>query len=161
MENASERFEAGDARGALALLQADDTLGAFDPDAALLPSLGGLQRRVLARGVVLCSDRALVDELEAVVALAGVLSDLGAVPPSPAFADAVLGRARTILEALQAHAAGAAVASPGDTPREDPGQLSLFGDDEDPVLRTLRDVKLDQMTPLDAMNLLADLKAKL
>ncbi len=72
--------------------------------------------------------------------------------------DSVLARARSILESLQAHAG--APASPADAPAA-AVQPSLFGDEDDPVIRALREAQLDGMTPLDALNFLADLKSKL
>ncbi|HEV8700244.1 MAG TPA: DNA mismatch repair protein MutS [Candidatus Polarisedimenticolia bacterium] len=42
-----------------------------------------------------------------------------------------------------------------------PAQLGLFAPEDDPVLVALREVELDGMTPLEALNLLADLKKRL
>jgi DNA mismatch repair protein MutS len=46
-------------------------------------------------------------------------------------------------------------------PPPDPGQLALFGAPAaDPALEELRGLDLDRMTPLDALNRLAELKKK-
>jgi DNA mismatch repair protein MutS len=46
-------------------------------------------------------------------------------------------------------------------PPPDPGQLALFGAPAaDPTLEELRALDLDSMTPLDALNRLAELKKK-
>jgi DNA mismatch repair protein MutS len=42
-----------------------------------------------------------------------------------------------------------------------PAQLGLFAPEDDPILVALREVKLDGMTPIEALNLLADLKKRL
>jgi DNA mismatch repair protein MutS len=42
-----------------------------------------------------------------------------------------------------------------------PAQIGLFAPDEDPVVRALRQAPIDSLTPLEALNLLADLKGRL
>jgi DNA mismatch repair protein MutS len=42
-----------------------------------------------------------------------------------------------------------------------PAQLGLFAPDEDPVVRALRQAPIDSLTPLEALNFLADLKRRL
>jgi DNA mismatch repair protein MutS len=43
----------------------------------------------------------------------------------------------------------------------DPAQLGLFAPEEDPVVQAIRQADLDRMSPLDAMNFLADLRKQL
>ena len=74
--------------------------------------------------------------------------------PSP-----VVQRAKEILRTLEGEhrmVPGGAAAPP------DPGQLALFGDPtrEHPVMEELRGIDLDRMTPLEALNRLADLKRR-
>jgi len=47
------------------------------------------------------------------------------------------------------------------TPSTPPAQLGLFPPEEDPIVRDLRQAPLDTMTPLEALNFLARLKARL
>jgi DNA mismatch repair protein MutS len=72
--------------------------------------------------------------------------------------DAVVGRARAVLGQLE----GEHRVVPGKpAPPADPGQLALFGAPApDPALEELRAMDLDRMTPLDALNRLAELKKK-
>ena len=69
----------------------------------------------------------------------------------------VIRRAREILKELEAgeHAA------PGAKPREDEAQVSLSALGEQEVLNTLRSTPLETLTPLQALNLLNELKEKL
>lgn len=55
--------------------------------------------------------------------------------------------------------AGAAEIDPSQTPA--PSQLGLFAPEEDPMLEEIRNARLDQMTPIEALNFLAALKARL
>ena len=69
----------------------------------------------------------------------------------------VIRRAREILKELEAgeHAA------PASQPREEEDQVSLSALGEQEVLQTLRSTPLETLTPLQAMNLLYELKEKL
>ena len=69
----------------------------------------------------------------------------------------VIRRAREILKELEAgeHTA------PGSQPREEEDQVSLSALGEQEVLQTLRSTALETLTPLQAMNLLYELKEKL
>jgi DNA mismatch repair protein MutS len=81
----------------------------------------------------------------------------------------VLARAREILrnlESLEVDEAGHAALARGTRRREAPAsdQLGLFGAPDPRLVRMreeLRALALDQLTPLDALNLLADLKRRL
>jgi len=42
-----------------------------------------------------------------------------------------------------------------------PAQLGLFAPAEDPILAAVREARIDQMTPIEALNFLADLKKRL
>jgi DNA mismatch repair protein MutS len=72
--------------------------------------------------------------------------------------DAVVRRAREVLARLESEhrvVPGAPVAAP------DPGQLALFAEaSPHPALEALRDINLDNLTPLEALNRLADLQRK-
>jgi DNA mismatch repair protein MutS len=46
-------------------------------------------------------------------------------------------------------------------PPLDPGQLALFAAPADPVMDDLRALDLNQLTPLDALNRLAELQKRL
>ncbi len=72
--------------------------------------------------------------------------------------DPVVSRARAVLGQLE----GEHRVVPGKAaPPTDPGQLALFGAPvPDPALEELRALDLDSMTPLDALNRLAELKRK-
>ncbi len=48
----------------------------------------------------------------------------------------------------------------GEATAASPAQLGLFAPPEDPVVRSLREARLDAMTPIDALNFLADLKKR-
>lgn len=82
----------------------------------------------------------------------------------------VIERAREVLKNLEAQeydfkgqprlARGAAAPHTPERPPQ-PQQLSLFAPPEEIIARTLRDLDLEQMTPLAALNLLASLKARL
>ena len=70
----------------------------------------------------------------------------------------VVRRARGVLRTLEGEHRVVPGAPP---PLDDPGQLALFGDGgRDPMLEELKDLDLDQMTPLEALNRLADLKRR-
>jgi len=49
----------------------------------------------------------------------------------------------------------------GEATAASPAQLGLFASPEDPVARAIREARLDAMTPIDALNFLADLKKRL
>jgi DNA mismatch repair protein MutS len=72
--------------------------------------------------------------------------------------DAVVRRAREVLARLESDhrvVPGAPVPAP------DPGQLALFSETSPhPALEALRDINLDNLTPLEALNRLADLQRK-
>jgi len=70
----------------------------------------------------------------------------------------VVQRARQVLRTLE----GEHRVVPGAPPLpEDPGQLALFGEaGPDPMVEEIRGLDLDQMTPLEALNRLADLKRR-
>ena len=71
---------------------------------------------------------------------------------------AVVQRARQILGTLETEHRMVPGAPP---PPEDPGQLGLFGQLRDhPVVEELRGLDLDRLTPLDALNRLAELKRR-
>jgi DNA mismatch repair protein MutS len=74
--------------------------------------------------------------------------------------DHVLRRAREILGTLE----GEHRVVPGAPPEavRDPGQLALFGDSAppDPMLLELRSLDVDALTPLEALNRLADFKRR-
>jgi DNA mismatch repair protein MutS len=72
--------------------------------------------------------------------------------------EAVLARARQVLHQLEAEHR----VVPGNQPADDdPSQLALFGGGPpDPALGELRALDLDQLTPLQALNYLADLQRK-
>ncbi len=80
--------------------------------------------------------------------------------------ETVVARAGEILANLEAHEY-----DPGGRPRlargpgaptdDRPGQLGLFTPDDEVVLELLRDLDLDRLTPLAALNLLASLKERL
>ena len=72
--------------------------------------------------------------------------------------DAVVRRAREVLARLESEhrvVPGAPVPAP------DPGQLALFAEaSPHPALEALRDINLDNLTPLEALNRLADLQRR-
>ena len=71
----------------------------------------------------------------------------------------VVRRARALLRTLE----GEHRVVPGQPPPpDDPGQLGLFGESgrEHPVMEELRGMDLDRLTPLEALNRLADLKRR-
>jgi DNA mismatch repair protein MutS len=70
--------------------------------------------------------------------------------------EAVVARARTVLGTLE----GEHRMVPGEPPRIDPGQLPLFIEPMpvDPAVTALRGIDLDSLTPLQALNRLAELK---
>ena len=68
------------------------------------------------------------------------------------------GRARSVLQTLEGDHRVVPGAPP---PLEDPGQLALFGDaGPHPMVEEIKGLDLDQMTPLEALNRLADLKRR-
>jgi len=70
--------------------------------------------------------------------------------------DPVVARAKAVLVTLE----GEHRMVPGDPPRIDPGQLPLFAESHliDPAVTALRGLDLDTLTPLQALNRLAELK---
>ena len=73
--------------------------------------------------------------------------------------DAVVQRAREVLGTLEGEHRVVPGAPP---PPTDPGQLALFNaPNPDPVVEDLRAIDLNQLTPLEAMNRLADLQKRL
>ncbi|HSC58419.1 MAG TPA: DNA mismatch repair protein MutS [Gemmatimonadales bacterium] len=69
----------------------------------------------------------------------------------------VVARAREVLATLE----GEHRVAPGEpTPPADPGQLALFAGEPDPVLRELGALDVDSLTPLEALNRLAELKKR-
>jgi len=68
----------------------------------------------------------------------------------------VVRRARAVLGTLE----GDHRVVPGEPPRTDPGQLALFAETApaDPVLEAIRDLDVNALTPLEALNRLAQLK---
>ncbi|MFN8647758.1 MAG: DNA mismatch repair protein MutS [Gemmatimonadales bacterium] len=69
----------------------------------------------------------------------------------------VVRRAREVLRTLE----GDHRVVPGEPPASDPGQLALFGDARPhPVVEQLKEMDVERMTPLEALNLLADLKRR-
>ena len=70
----------------------------------------------------------------------------------------VISRAREILATLE----GEHRMVPGPPPRpRDPGQLPLFGDSKpDPMMEELKSLDVDTLTPLEALNRLADFKRR-
>jgi DNA mismatch repair protein MutS len=81
--------------------------------------------------------------------------------------ESVLARAKAILAGLEAGGAGRAPAAPRARQRESRSQLELFAQKPEleaparEILDTLRAVEIERMTPLDALSLLARLKARL
>jgi DNA mismatch repair protein MutS len=81
----------------------------------------------------------------------------------------VIERAREVLANLEREelsrdgrpklAGAAGPAADGVTPA--PAQLGLFAPAEDPILAAVREARIDQMTPIEALNFLADLKKRL
>ena len=49
----------------------------------------------------------------------------------------------------------------GEAGASSPAQLRLFAPQEDPVLEAIRRARIDAMTPIEALNFLADLKRRL
>jgi len=69
----------------------------------------------------------------------------------------VVSRAREILATLE----GEHRMVPGSPPApRDPGQLPLFGDHADPMVEELKSLDVDTLTPLEALNRLADFKRR-
>jgi DNA mismatch repair protein MutS len=66
----------------------------------------------------------------------------------------VVRRAQAVLATLEGDHR---VAQGPPPPNPDPGQLALFGSVADPMLDELRDLDIDSLTPLEALNRLADL----
>jgi DNA mismatch repair protein MutS len=79
--------------------------------------------------------------------------------------DTVIARAETILGNLEAHeydVTGKPRIARGNGPEvEGPDQLALFAPNEEVVANVLRELDLERLTPLAAMNLLHSLKARL
>jgi len=83
----------------------------------------------------------------------------------------VLDRAREILANLEANAfdregmprlaEGTGEEAPDGDPVRESGQMRLFTPGEDPLLAEVRQVELDQMTPMEALNYLAELQRRL
>jgi hypothetical protein len=42
-----------------------------------------------------------------------------------------------------------------------PSQLGLFAPEDDPILEEIRNARVDEMTPIQALNFLADLRRRL
>jgi DNA mismatch repair protein MutS len=83
---------------------------------------------------------------------------LAGVPPT------VVERARVILETLEAEhldESGRPKVPPRQTRRTKDRQLALFGSQHHPLLDELRELNLDQMTPLEALERLHGLRKKL
>jgi DNA mismatch repair protein MutS len=80
------------------------------------------------------------------------VGQLAGLPPR------VVTRAREILAALE----GEHRMVPGQPPARDPGQLALFGDptQPDPMVEELMSLDLNALTPLEALNRLADFKRR-
>jgi DNA mismatch repair protein MutS len=73
--------------------------------------------------------------------------------------DEVVRRAREVLaEHESAEAQLSAQLASGDSPAPRTAQLTIFTPLSQPVLERLREVDLDRLTPLEALNLLAQLK---
>jgi hypothetical protein len=51
-------------------------------------------------------------------------------------------------------------ADAGDDAASPPAQLGLFAAEEDPVVRALREISIETLSPLEALNVLADLKKR-
>jgi len=68
----------------------------------------------------------------------------------------IVNRARAVLGTLE----GDHRVVPGDPPRTDPGQLALFADPApvDPMVEAIRDLDVNALTPLEALNRLAEFK---
>lgn len=79
--------------------------------------------------------------------------------------ETVIDRAETILGNLEAHeydVTGRPRLARGSGPEvEGPDQLALFAPNEEVVANVLRELDLERLTPLAAMNLLHSLKARL
>ena len=56
--------------------------------------------------------------------------------------------------------AGGSESGPGRTTPA-PAQLGLFAPEEDPILEEIRHARIDEMTPIEALNYLADLRKRL
>ena len=78
------------------------------------------------------------------------VANLAGVPPK------VIRRAREILKELEA-----AQPAPSGSPAREEAQVSLSALGEEEVLRTLRSTPVETLTPLQALNLLNELKEKL
>ncbi|MCA9114206.1 MAG: DNA mismatch repair protein MutS [Planctomycetaceae bacterium] len=78
--------------------------------------------------------------------------------------DMVIARARVILDQLEENHlddSGKTKVPPRMTTRQERRQLSLFGQDEHPLLQELSDLELDDMTPIAALVKLHELRTKL
>src|SRR2546425_582762 len=78
----------------------------------------------------------------------------------------VIDRAREILANLEAEELSRdgrpkLARGHGETGAPSPAQLGLFAPPEDPVVQAIRNARADSMTPLEALNFLADLKKRL
>jgi len=74
--------------------------------------------------------------------------------------ESVVARAREILIELEgAHGGSGAGLGRRRRGHEDPGQLSLFAPPESPAIARLRRIELETLTPLQALNILAELQA--
>ncbi len=73
--------------------------------------------------------------------------------------EAVIRRARTVLTQLEQHALPASIPISGEAePPEEEPQLSLGGLGAEKAMDKLRDIDLNTLTPLEAMNILFELK---
>ncbi len=83
---------------------------------------------------------------------------LAGLPPE------VIGRAREVLHNLEANELDREgvprIAGEGARPAGEPRQIQLFAEAEDPLREALKTCRPEEMTPLQALNLLADLKRK-
>ena len=76
---------------------------------------------------------------------------LAGLPPT------VIERARLVLAELERLGSQAGTRAPPSRREPNPGQLGLFPASENAVVQRLRDLDVDRLTPLDALNLLAEL----
>ena len=74
--------------------------------------------------------------------------------------ESVIKRANTILSELTGAAQGAQPAAPQKRKAADPEQVTLGTIAQDEIVQRLRDANIDTMTPLEALNLLYELKKK-
>jgi len=80
---------------------------------------------------------------------------LAGLPP------AVIARAKTILSELERERSGLEAAVDPEPSREAPAQLGLFPPSHDPLLRELAALDTGAITPLQALNLLAEWQQRL